>query len=129
MPTFNLSDVNNNYSAITLLLLTTASLCGGWVPGLSRGFHFWQPAPRLNNAPWLAQLHNPAMSPNAKERAPVTLAGQSKKLKEGGGTKQLHFKILVTQHWQRNLKLPQTHTHTKCTKLRTTVHVPHPADC
>ena len=22
-----------------------------WVPGVSRGFYFWQPAPRLNNAP------------------------------------------------------------------------------
>ena len=31
--------------------LTPFLLSGGWVPGISKGFHFWWPAPRLNNAP------------------------------------------------------------------------------
>ena len=27
--------------------LMTAALNGGWVSGVFRGFHYWQPAPRL----------------------------------------------------------------------------------
>ena len=31
--------------------LTTASMNRGWVPVVSRDYHSWQPAPRLNNVP------------------------------------------------------------------------------
>ena len=39
------------------------------MPEVSRGFHYWQPAPRLT------QQRNPAMSPytKGKEQAPITL--------------------------------------------------------
>jgi len=39
------------------------------VPGMFKGFHFWQTAPRLNNTPMAgtAQHYNPAMSPHAQE--------------------------------------------------------------
>ena len=43
--------------------LTTASLSGGWVPGMSKVFHFWQPAPRLNNAPMAGKMLQPSHEP------------------------------------------------------------------
>ena len=43
--------------------LTTASHSGGWVPGMSKGFHFWQPAPRLNNAPRAGTTLQPSHEP------------------------------------------------------------------
>ena len=58
--------------------LTTASLSGGWVPGMSKGFHFWQPAPRLNNGPWLAGIRD-------KKQVPVTLKKQWKEKRGEGG--------------------------------------------
>lgn len=70
-----------SYSA----LLTTVSLSGGWVPGMSKGFHFWQPAPRLNNAPWLAQCCNPAMSPHEQEAKTGTRHTEEQRKEKGGG--------------------------------------------
>ena len=82
--------------------LTTASL----LMEVSRGFHFWQPAPRLNNAPWLAQPRNPA-SPHAKEQVPVTLTYQWKVKSQRG--KNMLYKTLGEQRWPRILTLPKTH--------------------
>ena len=45
------------------LQLTTALRSGGWVPGMSKGFHFWQPAPRLNNAPMAGTTLQPSHEP------------------------------------------------------------------
>ena len=48
------------------------------MPGVSKGFHFWQPAPRLNNAP-MARTRD-------KKQAPVTLKNQKREGRgEGGG--------------------------------------------
>ena len=49
--------------SIKLLLAAIASLCGGWVPGLFRGFHFWQPVPRLNNALVVSTKLQPSYEP------------------------------------------------------------------
>ena len=70
--------------------LTTASLSGGWVPGVSKGFHFWQPAPRLNNAPMAGTTLQPSHEPprtrdKKKKQAPVTLKNQWKNKKGKGG--------------------------------------------
>ena len=46
-----------------LFSLTTASLNGGWVLGVSRGFHFWHPTPRLNNAPMVGTTAQPSHEP------------------------------------------------------------------
>ena len=53
----------NNVSTCVSCQLTTASLSGGWVPGMSKGFHFWQPAPRLNNAPMAGTTLQPSHEP------------------------------------------------------------------
>ena len=55
--------------SITTPHLTTASQNGGWVPAISRSFHYWQPAPRWRLLPWLANPGKPAMSPHAVGRA------------------------------------------------------------
>ena len=57
------------------------------MPGISKGFQFWQPAPRLSNAFMAGTSPNPTMSPHARKQAPVTLKYQwrEKKGKEGGG--------------------------------------------
>ena len=75
-----------------IVRLTTASLSGGWVPGVSKGFHFWQPAPRMNNAPMTDTTLQPSYEPphtRDKKQAPVTLKIQwkerGKKGKGGGG--------------------------------------------
>lgn len=67
-------------------LLRTASLSGGWVPGMSKGFHFWQPAPILNNAPMAGTTLQPAMSPHAQETKTGTRHTEknSGKKREGG---------------------------------------------
>ena len=48
------------------------------MPGMSKGFHFWQPAPRLNNGPWLAGIRD-------KKQVPVTLKKQWKEKRGEGG--------------------------------------------
>lgn len=50
---------------ILLVVLTTASQGGGWVPEISKSFHYWQRAPRWRLVPWLANPVNPAMRPHA----------------------------------------------------------------
>ena len=68
--------------------LTTASLSGGWVPGMSKGFHFWQPAPRLNNAPMAGTMLQASHEPpriRDKKQVPVTLKRQWKEKKGGEG--------------------------------------------
>ena len=55
------------------------------MPGISRGFHFWQPAPRLNNAPVAGTTLNPAINPHAKEQAPVTLTCNASVERKKGG--------------------------------------------
>ena len=63
-------------------------LSGGWVPGVSKGFHFWQPAPRLNNALMAGTTLQPSHEPphtRDKKQAPVTLKNQWKKKREGRG--------------------------------------------
>ena len=50
------------------LTLITASLNGGWVPRVSRTFHFWQPVPRLKNAFMAGTMVQPR-----KQKAPVTV--------------------------------------------------------
>ena len=42
--------------------LTTASLCGVWMPEKSGSFLYWQPAPRWRLHRWLAKPDNPDMS-------------------------------------------------------------------
>ena len=65
--------------------LTTASLSGGWVPGMSKGFHYWQPASRLNNAPMAGPTLQPSHEPQrtSQKQAPVTLKNSGKE-REGG---------------------------------------------
>ena len=46
-----------------LFSLTTSSLNGGWVLGVSRGFHFRHPTPRLNNAPMVGTTAQPSHEP------------------------------------------------------------------
>ena len=79
-------------------MLTTALLSGGWVPGVSKGFYFWQPAPGLNNAPIAGTRLQPSHEPprtRDKKQTPVTLKNQwkesgktttTKKGKGGGGS-------------------------------------------
>jgi len=43
-------------------MLTSASLNGGWVPEISRSFHYWQPAPRGRLLLWLANPGKQTMS-------------------------------------------------------------------
>ena len=56
------------------------------MPGMFKGFHFWQPAPRLNNAPMagtmLQHSHEPPLTRDEKQ-APVALEKQWKE-KRGG---------------------------------------------
>ena len=80
--------------------LTTASLSRGWVPGVSKGFHFWQPAPRLNNAPMAGTTLQPSHEPprtRDKKQAPVTLEKKGK----GGGGEELQAitkRLIHSQH-------------------------------
>ncbi len=48
--------------------LTTASLNGGWVPGTSRSFHYWQPAPRWRLLPWLEKSWQPSHEPPCRKK-------------------------------------------------------------
>ena len=71
--------------------LTTASLSGGWVPGVSKGFHFWQPAPSLNNDPMAGTTLQPSHEPprtRDKKQAPVTLKNQWKEREKRGGGRE-----------------------------------------
>ena len=61
--------------------VTTVSLSGGWVPGVSKGFHFWQPAPRLNNAPMAGTTLQPS-------HEPVTLKNQWKEREKNSNNKK-----------------------------------------
>ena len=57
------------------------------MPGMSKGFHFWQPAPRLKNAPMAGTTLQPSHEPprtSDKKQAPITLKNSAKK-KGGGG--------------------------------------------
>lgn len=87
-------------------LLTTASLSGGWVPGMSKGFHFWQPAPRLNNAPWLAQCCNPAMSPHEQEAKTGTRHTEEQRKEKGGRGESYMVTALGHAGWQKLHALP-----------------------
>ena len=63
------------------------------MPELSRSFHYWQPAPRWRLFPWLANLGNPAMSPQVQGRkqAPSTPFSKAVEIgKEVGGN---HYKL------------------------------------
>ena len=46
--------------------LTTVSLDGSWLPRGSRGFHFWQSARRLNDAPIACTMAQPSHGPPQK---------------------------------------------------------------
>ena len=63
--------------------LATASQSGGWVPEMSKSFHYWQPAPRLKPLPWLAIPGSPAMSPHAEGKRAGT-RHTDKTVEEGG---------------------------------------------
>jgi len=65
--------------------LTTALLNGSWVPRISSGFHVWQPAPRLNNAPMAGPdtTSHPSHEPLPKETDTCTLKYRWKE--KGGG--------------------------------------------
>ena len=80
---------NAFYGFQEILLLTTTSLSGGWVPGMSKGFHFWQPAPRLNNAaPMAGTTLQPSHEPprtRDKSRHPSHWKTVERKGREGGG--------------------------------------------
>ena len=79
----------NTYTCITYInvTLTNCIACGGWVPGTSKGFHYWQPAPRPNNAPMAGTAPHPAMRPHAKENKTGTRHTEEyvEKKQRGGG--------------------------------------------
>ena len=50
-----------------IILPTTASQSGVWVPQTSRSFYYWQPVPRWRLLPLLANLGTPAMSPHTRK--------------------------------------------------------------
>ena len=56
-----------------LIINNCIVLYGRWVPEISRGLNFDQPAPRQYNTPMARNPCNPAMSPRAVFQAPVTL--------------------------------------------------------
>ena len=77
------------------------------MPGLSRGFHFWQPAPRLNNTPMAGRTPQPSHEPPRKGTGTRTLTGECKKLKRGRGQKtsvQKSWRLML----QKSLMLPKT---------------------
>lgn len=56
------------YIKIIIIHLTTALPVGGWAPGVSRGFTFWQSAPSLNNASMATTIEQPSQEiPQKKE--------------------------------------------------------------
>ena len=103
--------------------LTTAQLNGSWFQLVS-WFHLWQSTPRLNNAAWLAQPCNPAMSFHTKKQhlSHRHIGGKKKREGAGGGEEvsNVPSKTLNKQRWLRIFTLPKTHP--TWTKLRTTVH-------
>ena len=88
--------------------LTTASLSGGWVPGMSKGFHYWQPAPRLNNAPMAGPTLQPSHEPprTSQKQAPVTTKNCWKE-REGGG--RARWRLLSAMLADRNSTHCQTY--------------------
>ena len=65
----------------------TATHNGGWVPGISRGLHCGQPAPRWTT-PLLANPRTPAMSPTRPGTRHTDLVSGEKKQKEVNKTKR-----------------------------------------
>ena len=67
------------------------------VPGISRDFHYWQPAPSLNNAPMTGRTPQPSHEPPSwelRKRALVTLRHQWKRKPKG-------------ERWWAGLRLPK----------------------
>ena len=67
-------------------LLPTVSLSEGWVPEISRSFHYWQPAPELRLLPWLENPGNPAWGPHTGKgiRCPSHWINSGKREGRGG---------------------------------------------
>ena len=70
-----------------LIINNCIVLYGRWVPEISRGFNFDQPAPRqyMYNTPMARNPCNPAMSSHTVFQAPVTLSGDGKGRSGRGG--------------------------------------------
>ena len=62
------------WRSLPVILDNCIMLYGRWVPGISRGLHCDQPAPRQYNAPMAGIACNPAMSPYVVFQAPFTLS-------------------------------------------------------
>ena len=60
-----------------------------WVPGMSRGFNFWQSQPPDSYVPWLENQHRPPSHefPRQWKQAPFTLIIREKTKGERGGGK------------------------------------------
>lgn len=59
------------YSGFSICFLIAASLVEGWVPSVSRVFHFWQSAPRLNNAFSASTTEPPSHEPPQKGKTGI----------------------------------------------------------
>ena len=58
------------------------------MPGMSKGFHFWQPAPKLNDASMAGITLQPSHEPphtRDKKQAHITLKKQWKEKRGKGG--------------------------------------------
>ena len=80
--------INTQYSCTVVMNTVTfnqfnqlARLSGRWVPGIPRGFHCGQPAPRDKTAPMAGKSPQPSHKPPFQ--APVTLMKQWKEEKHG----------------------------------------------
>ena len=114
---------------------TSALLSGGWVPGISRRFHYWQPAPRLNNVHIAGQPYNPPTKKMAWSSSSHTgnlnQAGthypkisMEKKTKREGMGRNSKIKKCHAPPWRTRLVMLVWETpQERCTVL-TTGHVP-----
>ena len=62
----NMNKVTQSQEQVKLssLINNCIELSGRWVPGMSRGLHCDQPAPRQSNVPMASNPCNPVMSPH-----------------------------------------------------------------
>jgi len=86
-------------------------LNGGWVPGISRGFHYWQPVPRLNNTPMAGTSLQPSHKPPCKETGTHHTEISVQRLKGGRkGGRNLAEETSWQMLAEKLLTLPETYT-------------------
>ena len=102
------------------------------MPGTSRGFHFWQPAPILNNTVMAGKSPQPSHEPPCKETDTVTLKYQWKEGGKGGGGEPAEETSWLTTLAEKHSfnTLPETYptlmmlttTNSECASRPTTDH-------